>query len=229
MRRLLVVVEGQTEEAFVKHLLAPHLANHGVSAQAIIVETSRDARTSEKRRGGGHWTSWQKDLRRVLPSRRDPEVRVTTMFDLYGLPEDFPELARLRAFADTKLRVAEAELLIARALDDDRRLIPYVQRHEFEALVLASLAELGELLDDQRDLDGLRELRAEVMHQAPEDVDDGVETAPSKRLQRRIPSYQKTVHGPLATEVCGLPKLRAACRRFDGWVSGLEKLGLSAE
>lgn len=57
-------------------------------------------------------------------------------------------------------------------------------------------------------------------------MNDGHDTAPSKQLKARIPSYQKTVHGPLVTEATGLAKLRAACPRFDDWVAKLE--GLSA-
>jgi hypothetical protein len=43
MTPLYVVVEGQTEEAFVSSLLAPHLADHGVFAMPIIVTTRRGA------------------------------------------------------------------------------------------------------------------------------------------------------------------------------------------
>ena len=36
--------------------------------------------------------------------------------------------------------------------------------------------------------------------------------------------YQKTLHGPLATEAQGLASLRAACPHFNRWVSALESL-----
>jgi hypothetical protein len=105
----------------------------------------------------------------------------------------------------------------------DWRLIPYLQRHEFEALVLACLRPLRELLDPS-DHARLDELKASLGQMGPEDVNDGNQTAPSKRLQTSIPGYQKTLHGPLALEATGLATVRAACPRFDAWVRTLESL-----
>ncbi|AUX39882.1 hypothetical protein SOCE26_012770 [Sorangium cellulosum] len=110
---------------------------------------------------------------------------------------------------------------------DDWRLLPYLQRHESEALVLAGLDALEEVLDvDERP--ALRELQALVTTVPPEDVNDGEHTAPSKRLESAIPSYRKTVHGPLVIEGTGLAKLRARCPRFDGWITRLEELSAGA-
>jgi hypothetical protein len=221
--RLHVLVEGQTEEQFAKSILAPHLEPLGIWLHPLIVETSRD-RHGRKRRGGGDWQKWRKDLLRLTKGQPGPDVRFTTMFDLYGLPERFPGLAEHGALGDTKRR---AELLEAAMAEDvqDWRLIPYLQRHEFEALVLAGLDALKELLD-ATERSGIAPLQALIASVQPEDVNDGPETAPSKRLEASIPSYRKTVHGPLVVEATGLAKLRAACPRFDAWVTKLE--GLSA-
>jgi hypothetical protein len=107
----------------------------------------------------------------------------------------------------------------------DHRLIPYLQRHEFEALVLGSLDALESLLQDARDLEGIAVLKNLVRSQAPEEINDGETSAPSKRLEGLIPSYRKTIHGPLAIAETGLPALRAKCPRFDAWVTSLEALG----
>ena len=71
---------------------------------------------------------------------------------------------------------------------------------------------------------GLEALQREIMGLSPEDVNDGPDTAPSKRLERLLPGYSKPLHGPLATEGAGLAALREACPRFDGWVRRLESL-----
>ena len=42
MTRLLVLVEGYSEEKFVKTILAPHLEFIGVYASATVVETQRE-------------------------------------------------------------------------------------------------------------------------------------------------------------------------------------------
>jgi hypothetical protein len=66
--RLYVVVEGQTEAAFVTHVLAPHLAIFSVTAVPIIVTTRRDRSTGAKHRGGGHWRHWRRDLDMPVPA-----------------------------------------------------------------------------------------------------------------------------------------------------------------
>lgn len=215
--RLFIFVEGQTEEAFVKSVLAPHLMP--LQVLAIIVETSRD-RHGRKRRGGGSWGRWLRDIRRVTGEQ---DGRFSTMFDLYGLPSDFPELDSCRGIADTNRRVDVLQKAMAGTVDD-WRFIPYIQRHEFEALVLAALDPLTGLLEGD-DLAGLSALRGALGETPPEDVNDGRETAPSKRLEGSIPSYRKTLHGPLALESASLPLLRRRCPRFDAWVSTLEKIG----
>jgi len=106
--RLYVLVEGQTEEVFVRGLLAPHLDGFGVMAVPIVVTTRRNADGS-KHRGGGHWRHWQRDLMRLVGGHPGERVRFTTLFDLYGLPDDFPELAEHATVADTARRATLLE------------------------------------------------------------------------------------------------------------------------
>ncbi|HCS22376.1 MAG TPA: hypothetical protein DIW20_01395, partial [Rhodospirillaceae bacterium] len=149
---LFIVVEGQTEEKFVKQMLAPHLYRMTqpgcLDIRTMIVTTSRDA-LGLKRRGGGNWGKWLSDLKRLIDK---PQGRFTTMFDLYGLPRDFPRVAESFGDSDTVRRVEMLEQAMADAVGD-RRFIPYIQRHEFEALVLAALDPL-ELLLEGDDLAG---------------------------------------------------------------------------
>lgn len=222
MTRLYVLVEGQTEEAFVKQVIAPHLQVLGVWVYAIIVETSRDA-SGRKRRGGGRWKHWRRDLKRLTSEQSGAEVRFTTMFDLYGLPVDFPELQQHCSIPDTSHRAENLEASMAKDVND-HRLIPYLQRHEFEALVIAALASVTKLLEDAGDLAAVERLQVELASMSPEDVNDGESTAPSKRLMR-IPGYRKTMHGPLAVADAGLAALRSACPRFGTWIARLEALG----
>lgn len=216
------LVEGQTEEQFVKEVLASHLQRLGVWVYPIVVETSRDA-FGRKHRGGGHWRHWKRDLMR-LRQQGGNDVRITTMFDLYGLPEDFPGLAAQSSSMDTTARANALEVSLAEAISD-HRFIPYIQRHEFETLVLAALRELKIYLDAPDDLAGIDQLMAAVGTTAPEDINDGTQTAPSKRLATWIAGYRKTVHGPLAVATAGLTALRTACPRFSAWVTRLEALG----
>lgn len=224
MTRLYIIVEGDTEQEFVKQLIAPHLNAKQVWTTPIEVTTKRDRKTGQKlAKGGGHWKHWRKDIRNVLLSKAD-DLRVTSLFDLYGLPEDFPKIDEYRTERDTVARAGLLETAMGEDVED-RRFIPYVQRHEFEALVLSGLDHLGEQLVDADARAGLDALRAELGELAPEDVNDGKETAPSKRLLARVPGYNKTTHGPLVTSKVGIDGLKQRCPRFGAWLAKLEALG----
>lgn len=69
-------------------------------------------------------------------------------------------------------------------------------------------------------------LRRALGDLAPEDIDDGPQTAPSKRLIREIGAYaaQKPLAGPLIAARIGLPRLRGACPHLDEWIRKLEVL-----
>lgn len=154
-----------------KEVLASHLQNLGVWVYPLVVETSRDA-SGRKRRGGGHWKHWKRDLARLAGQQTGGDVRITTMFDLYGLPEDFPGLTVHAENANTVARVQALEAAMAEVVND-HRFIPYIQRHEFEALVLAALKELSSFLDARDDLVGIEQLMSVVQTTTPEDINDG--------------------------------------------------------
>lgn len=222
MTRLIVVVEGQTEEAFVNSVLKPHLDPLGVYTSATIVGKRLAQRRGTRGRGGGHYRHWRRDIMKLLePASLD--YRVTTLFDLYGLPEDFPNYQMIQQLPDSSARRGACEDALAKDVTD-HRFIPYVQQFEFEALVLAALPSLGNLLDDPEQQQGLINLSTEIGATPPEDVNDGRETAPSKRLLAHVPGYSKVLHGELATLAAGLPALRDTCPGFNDWVNGLEKL-----
>lgn len=226
--RLFIVVEGQTEEELVKRVLVPHLANHQVWAVPIVVTTKRTPGTGAKYRGGGHWAHWRNDLMRLSKQHHQRDVRITTLFDLYGIPADFPGYALHANDADTVRRVANLEEAMFNNIGD-KRLIPYIQRHEVEALIFADLQALADVTEPGPQRNGVEVLRADVAGLMPESINDGRETSPSKRLLRFIPGYRKTMHGPRVMEAVGLARIRRACPRFNNWVTVLEALGTAQE
>ena len=104
------------------------------------------------------------------------------------------------------------------------RLIPYIQSHEFEALVLAVSHCLADLFDADDQRAGLVSLQVEISGIPPEDINDSPLTSPSHRLRRMIPGYRKAVDGPDASELAGLDAVRSLCPRFNQWLSCLESL-----
>ena len=101
----------------------------------MIVTTRRDVRTGRKvGQGGGRWSKWHRDLTIQMRAKPGNDVRFTTLFDVYGLPPDFPGLAEAAKERTPHARVQRLEEAMRAALDD-WRFIPYLQLHEFEAYV----------------------------------------------------------------------------------------------
>jgi hypothetical protein len=143
--------------------------------------------------------------------------------DLYGLPRDFPGRSNFAPNLDTQARVArlEGELVndIVRRLDlpVSRRLIPYIQMREFEALLFSDpSAFLAAYPGNQSLVDRLAAIRAQFY--SPEDIDDGSATSPSKRILDIVPAYQKPVAGILIARRIGLTTIRRECRHFNEWL-----------
>ncbi len=216
MKKLLIVVEGDSEERFVRGPLKAHLPPH-LDLKAIKVQTGWHPDGSAAR-GGGDWTKWSADIRACLAP--PGERIVTTMFDLYGLPRNFPGLDAAANAADT---AQLAQPLEDRMRDEiaDERFVPFLLRHEFETLVLAALPQLAELLprDKRSALDPLQE----AVGDDPEAINCGPTTAPSRRLQAADIGFSKLVHGVPAVQAAGISALARACPRFGAWVARLEK------
>lgn len=224
--RLNMVVEGSTEEAFVRDMLVEPLAVHGVYVSVRRVLTSVDRRRPDLQYKGGllRYSHLERDLRFWLREDRGADVRFTTMIDLYGLPGDFPSWHETAEMSDPYARVARLEAAMARSLGDPR-FIPYIQLHEFEALLLVDLMKFAELDPDYGSK--LRLLHRELVDVNPELVDGGNATAPSKRIVAALPVYarSKVQLGPVVAARIGLERLRERCRHLDAWISQLEGLG----
>ena len=102
---------------------------------------------------------------------------------------------------------------------------PYVQMHEFEALLFSDISKF-QLHDDWNNKSKTKLQRVCNRFATPEDINNGIQTAPSKRLDDIFPGYgkNKTLYGPLIAEDIGLAKIRQECPRFNNWIGQLEKL-----
>lgn len=215
MTRIYLLVEGQTEEAFVNELLVPHYARMERFLTPIIVSTSPGYR--------GGVVSYAKIRPQIEKlCKQDAAAHVSTMFDLYALPGDFPgkESAAYRALVNGQDKAAFLEAQLAQDIAQ-RNFLPNVLVHEFEALLFTDVAAFEQWTDDDEVLEPLREIRART---SPEDINDSPHTAPSKRILAAMSGYQKTVHGPLIACDIGIDPMRAACPHFDQWLTALEGL-----
>lgn len=221
--RLNFVVEGQTEERFVNTVLRNHFAVQSIVVVAHCVTTRRDRRQRHIKYRGGLTTyrHARDDIRRWVREDGSGDARFTTMFDLYGLPIDFPRYADAARESDPYARVRILETALSEDIGD-RRFIPYVQLHEFEALLFSDLQKL-----DTQFPEYLAEIHRLVTTASrlgsPELIDDGPTTAPSKRITAAIPEYasRKASAGPIVAAKIGLPVLQSRCRHFRDWLERL--------
>jgi len=221
MSRLFVIVEGQTEKTFVEGVLGPHLAHRGVGVWAECVLTGTKRGKTYK----GGLLEYAKVARQIqirMKEDASPDRHFTTMFDLYALPPDFPGSEEARKCADPHERVRHLEKCLAEDVGD-RRFIPYIQLHEFEALLFADVSKFHIRFPGSRsEVDNLRAVVEKFP--TPEHIDDGPTTAPSKRIEKEFPGYPKVTAGPIIAEAIGLDAIRSKCRHFDEWLTTLEGL-----
>ena len=221
--RLHFIVEGQTEETFVNQTLRPHLERFAIWVKARCVETGHKGGVIY--RGGiVSYQKARKDITLWMLEDQNPDARFTTMFDLYALPHDFPGYEKSARVIDPyeRVRILEDSLL-----EDvsDPRFIPYIQLHEFEALLLADPQKLdSQFYEDSTGIQRLVQIANGFM--SPELIDDGPDSAPSKRIAEEIPEYprSKVSAGPITAERIGLHTLRTKCQHFDAWLGTLESL-----
>ena len=229
MTRLLIHVEGETEETFVNEVLGPHLYFCGytmVSARLMGNPRQRD------RRGGiKPWPTVRKGILNHL--KEDTNCLVSTMVDYYGLPKSGSGAWPGRETADN-VPYSEKANTVENALLTDiceqmgsafnrNRFIPYLMMHEFEALLFSDCEAFSRGIghpDIAREFQKIRDA-----FDSPEEIDDSPRTAPSKRIERLVPEYQKPLFGTLAALEIGLNTIRAECPHFQSWLARLERAG----
>lgn len=226
MARVLIHVEGETEETFVNEVLKPHLYCFGYSmVSARLVGNSRQ----RDRRGGIRaWSAVRSDILRHL--REDPECLSTTMVDYYGLPQSggrsWPgrEIAGRLPFtrkASTVESALRADICNELGRNFDQRyFIPFVVMHEFEGLLFSDCTRFGQGIGHPELSTQFQEIRNDFA--TPEEINDSTVTAPSKRVEALVPGYQKPLFGPLAVIEIGLDAIRTECPHFREWLEQLE-------
>jgi len=224
MARLLVHVEGQTEEGFVNEILRPHLCTHhgysSVNARLLGLEPGRG------RRGGIR--GWNTARRTILSHlKNDAHCLVTTMVDYYGMPQEGEKGWPGRAEADKvpfpkkAETVQEALRADIRKDFDSTRFVPYVMMHEFEGLLFSDCERFAEGIGRSDLANAFQLIRGRF--NSPEEINDSPDTAPSKRVRVLVPEYQKPLDGMLAVEAISLDIIRAECSHFRQWLERLEK------
>lgn len=94
--------------------------------------------------------------------------------------------------------------------------------HEFEALLFSDLDAFVEICDDESKIKKIKDDTSDFS--SPEEVNNSVKTAPSKRLEANFEGYKKTVDGINVAEKIGIEKMRKKCEHFNYWINTLYNL-----
>jgi Domain of unknown function (DUF4276) len=222
MSRVYVIVEGQTEESFINEVLSSIL-----SQQSRVYLTPIILGPPGQKGGNTTYARVRGDVIKQL--KQDRASYCSTMLDFYGLGRGFPGTpipANLTSIERVR-RIEQATLEdIVASVDDDlrprERFLPYLQLHEFEALLFSDPNALATAIRHPHLEQRFLEIRNSFP--TPEDIDDHVDTAPSKRVLRLHPRYRKILDGTLAAARVGLERMRDECPHFREWLERLAAL-----
>ncbi|MBC6401896.1 MAG: DUF4276 family protein [Ekhidna sp.] len=205
MKRLVFIVEGHTEIILVHNLIMPYLYGlgftHSMNAQTII--------TNRKQHKKGGVANYEKFKREVTGTFAQGNVIITTLIDFFRLPVDFP------GYTDDSLQINNIEDAIHADFGRNPDFIPYIQRHELEALMFSYRSGFDLVIDDNNKLRQIDTILKKYSN--PEDINNHPEKAPSKRLQR-IFNYDKTGDGALIFDTIKINSMLEKCPRFAEWI-----------
>lgn len=223
MIRVNVLAEGQSEMKFAKDTLNNFfMGNPIIDARCVL--TGRDSRTNYEHRGGlVSYAKAKNDIMRWL--NEDKTAYVTTMFDFFRLPTDFPNYEYAMTCDNHRDFVERLERAMLADIPSElsRRFIPYIQLHEFESLLFTDIRVLKADYLDERDAAAIDALYEDTKSMMPEDINHGATTAPSKRLMNAI-DYRKGDFPVSWLNIITVPKIKERCPHFAAWIDKLSNL-----
>jgi hypothetical protein len=191
------------------------LLDRGISnVRTITIETSPGYKGGDVR----YLARFKPYIQKLLSGKED--LIVTSFIDFYRLRNDFPNYEKIKT-----LRTAEEKVSLIEqgCLEDiqDHRFIPYIQLHEFEGLLFSSPNGFNELFPDLPPSNRKELLATIEQFPNPEMINDRPEFAPSKRLEKLIPHYQKPLYGSMIALENGISSIIEKCPRFNNWIQTL--------
>lgn len=216
---IVAIVEGPTEQFFIRDVLAPYLWPKEIFITPIIA--------SKKGQKGGDikFSRVKNDIEKHLKQRRD--TYLTLFVDYYGIKQDWPGVSDAKLKSNPKQKAEQVNQATAQKIEElwpecypSKRFIPYIAMHEFEALLFSNSTILAQKLNVKTSsVDSILSECGE-----PEKIDDSPHTAPSKRLESLSSRFKKTTTGIAIAKEIGLPTIREKCPIFNEWLTKLEDL-----
>lgn len=215
MASLNIHTEGHCESEFAKKHLKPHLLKCGYDQVSIILN-----KTSPRHSGGiSKYPQFRKNTIRLSSHGH---FIVTTMIDYYRLPLNFPGMDTLPTTSNPRDKISYLEDKLSEDLQElSPNFIPYIQLHEFEALLFTDIETIDDILKINRE-SRLPDL-TKILHQYGEAEYIDTDKGPSKYLAELYPNFGKKTEGLIIAEKIGLDSMREQCSHFDKWLKKLEE------
>jgi hypothetical protein len=211
MKPLYVLVEGQTEEEFFKENLIPYFAGHGIfEVRPIKISTKVGFKG-----GFVKYDHLKRDAGIYLKQR--PDSIISTFVDYFRIPVNLPEYDKCQGIHSVDERIKCLEEAMKTDIGSDR-FIPYIQKHEFEALLFSSNRGFEYCFETKAAKETAKIVDA---YSNPEEINDHPATSPSKRLINIRPAYNKVLEGNTIALEIGLGTILERCPRFRTWIEGL--------
>ncbi|MGD9678701.1 MAG: DUF4276 family protein [Vulcanibacillus sp.] len=217
MKNVYILCEGQTEESFIREVIYPYFLNIDIYIRPIICTTKRTI--SQKYKGGVTDYNKIKTELKILCKQHKNEI-ITTMFDYYGMPENTPEI--MHKDIDIYKQIEYIENKITQDINHSNCFFG-LMLHEFEGLLFSS-PQAFKLITDPITANSIQAIRDS--YDSPEHINNSIETAPSKRLEKLIPNYSKIRNGTIVSKEIGIDKLVAECKHFADWIEKIKKFEL---
>ncbi|EAH8849770.1 DUF4276 family protein [Campylobacter lari] len=218
--RCYVICEGQSEEKFINETLSPYFHNVKIYLTPLTIPTSKG------HKGGA--LSYERVVDFIVKKlKQDTQAFMTTMFDYYGLDDEF--LKENKADTDIYEYIEKIQKDFDEAIKqkcNTNKFFSYIQPHEFESLLFSDITKIIEA-DAEWDEKLICELECIIeKYNNPELINNSKETSPSHRLKNIFssPSYKKVLHGSKIAKEIGIDNIRLKCQHFNKWCEKIDAL-----
>ncbi len=214
MKILYFVVEGDTEEQFVKNVLEKHFDGK-CFVQPIKIRTNPNLGKS------GGFTTYRHlktDVENLLRQKR--EKVITTFVDYFRIPKDIPNYDVCQKIQIIDDHIKCLEDAIKNDIGSDI-FIPYIQKYEFEALLFSSNRGFEYCFESKEAKETAKIIKS---YSNPEEINDNPTTSPANRLKNIIQIYNKPLYGNTIALEVGLEVMLEKCPRFRTWIETLVEI-----
>ncbi|MEA3491808.1 MAG: DUF4276 family protein [Campylobacterota bacterium] len=233
MINLYIIVEGPSEEKFIKEILAPYFANKNIFLHAECVITGKNSQGKACKGGGSSYEYYKNHIsKRIKQFKNSENYYFSTMIDFYALPKDFPKLEESKNIENRYKQIKFLE----EAFESDiqsKRFIPYLQLHEFETLLFVNPSAIVECYFDIDSGKLLDKIKKDIeSYDNIEMINSSEHNAPSKRLDRYTDGNycnRKVSSSFSILKDINIESIKESCRHFNDWIESIESISTRRE